>query len=195
MHIFTKEQLDFLKNKAPGIGNVDLTELFNNHFRIVLSVTQIRACKKNHHIKSGLTGRFNKGREPFNKGIKGWKAGGDSAKTQFEKGRLPHNYMPVGSERINGDGYVDIKIADPNKWKGKHIVVWESVYGKVPNGSAVIFSDKDNRNFSPRNLIVVTRAELAVLNRFGLISNSADATRSGVFIANVIQKIARLESR
>lgn len=97
--------------------------------------------------------------------------------------------MPVGSERVNSDGYVDIKISDPNKWKGKHILIWEKENGPVPKGHCVIFGDGNNRNFDSNNLILVSRQQLIVLNKNNLIQSDADLTRTGVIIADLYQKI------
>ena len=36
-------------------------------------------------------------------------------RTWFKKGHIPANYRPVGSERVNADGYIEVKVADPNK--------------------------------------------------------------------------------
>src|SRR5690349_10069864 len=127
VHHFTPEQRDFIKNNAPGRGTGELTELFNAHFGLNLPIGKIKSFKGNHKISSGLTGRFEKGHVPANKGKKGISQGG--VETQFRKGHKPHNYVPVGSERVNGYDYVDIKIADPNKWRGKHLIVWEQHNG------------------------------------------------------------------
>ncbi|MEN6487843.1 MAG: HNH endonuclease [Smithella sp.] len=64
--------------------------------------------------------------------------------TQFKKGNKPANWVPIGTERTNRDGYVEVKIADGrlNKnWKAKHIFIWETANGPVPKGHVVIFGD------------------------------------------------------
>jgi hypothetical protein len=104
--------------------------------------------------------------------------------------------MPVGSERVNGDGYVDIKVSDPNKWRAKHLIVWESHNGKVPVGHVVIFGDRDNRNFDPVNLILITKSQLATMNQKGLIFDDAESTRTGAMIAKVLNTASnRLKRR
>nr|WP_275901160.1 HNH endonuclease signature motif containing protein [Paenibacillus periandrae] len=134
-----------------------------------------------------MTGRFEPGRTPFNKGKKKDWAGGEA--TQFKKGHKPHNYVPVGSERINGDDYVDVKIADPNKWRGKHQLVWEKNNGPIPKGYVIIFGDGNRRNFDPNNLILISRGQLAIMNKNGLIQNNADLTRTGIIMADIYRKI------
>lgn len=191
MHKFTKDQGKFIADNVKGLGNKELTERFNKHFKLSLGVNQIKAYKKNNKLSSELNGQFKKGHIPANKGTKGLHKGGVA--TQFKKGNTPHNHMPVGTERINGDDYVDIKIAEPNKWRGKHILVWEEHNGPVPEGHAVIFGDGNNRNFEIDNLICVSRRQLLKLNRYKLIKNNADLTRTGVIIADLHQKISEVK--
>ena len=129
---------------------------------------------------------------PANKGLKGI---GGWEPTQFKEGNRPWNYLPVGSERINGDDYVDIKIDDPHKWKGKHILVWESINGPVPKGYVVIFGDRNRRNFEPDNLILVSRKQLVRLNQHNLIQDDAELTRTGIIIADIYGKIGEIRRR
>ena len=46
-------------------------------------------------------------------------------KQHLKKGNRPHNYRPVGSERITVDGFIEIKVADPNKWDLKSRVIYQ----------------------------------------------------------------------
>src|SRR5690242_9457890 len=61
--------------------------------------------------RQGAGSRFPKGHVPANKGLRrpGW-APGRMRETQFTKGQMPHNWRPVGSLRVNSEGYLDIKI-------------------------------------------------------------------------------------
>lgn len=190
-HNYTKEQVDFIRENVTGIGNAELTLMFNRHFRLNLDISQIKAFKKNHKLISGLDGHFKKGHVPFNKGKKGL---GGWGPTQFKKGNIPHNYVPVGSERVNSEDYVLIKVANPNKWKFKHRLIWEEHNGPIPEGHAVIFGDRNNRNFDINNLILVSNDQLLALNRNKLIQNDADLTRSAIIIADIYQKISKRKS-
>lgn len=189
--LFTSEQVLFITQHVPGRSTQELTELINYRFGLGLSCAQVRSFKKNHKLSSGLDGRFPKGHTPFNKGRKGVVTGGKE--TQFKPGRLPHNYKPVGTERVNADGYVDIKIQDgkaQKNWRGKHLLTWEEHHGRpVPPGHAVIFGDRNRRNFNPDNLILVSRKQLAIMNKNNLIQGNAEQTRTGIIIADVLKKI------
>ena len=187
-HIFTHEQLDFLRDHVVGRSKRDLTNLFNQHFGLDLPESKIVSCCKNHKFPpSGLDGRFKPGRTPFNKGKKGLNFGGKE--TQFKKGYTPKNYRPVGSERINADGYAEIKIADPNKWRMKHTVIWEKENGPLPKGYAVIFGDGDKANFNINNLLLVSRKQLLILNKKHLIKDDSELTKTGIIVADIYSKI------
>ena len=121
-------------------------------------------------MNTGRTGYFEKGNISYNKGRKGICAEG-CKKTWFKKGHIPKNYRPIGSERITKDGYIEVKIADPNKWKLKHRVIWEQAKGKVPHGYAIIFKDGNKLNTDIDNLMLVSRKVLAVMNKSGLYKN------------------------
>lgn len=186
-HKYTEEQSKFIKENINGRSSNELTSMFNKNFNLDLKVSQIRAYIKNHNLKSGIDCRFTKGSIPYNKGLKGI---GGWEPTQFKKGNRPVNYLPIGSERVNGDDYIDIKIEDPNKWKGKHILIWEQHNGAVPKGHVVIFADRNNRNFDINNLILVSRQQLLIMNKNKLIQDDTDLTKTGVIIANIYQKIS-----
>lgn len=190
-HRYTEEQQVFIKEHVQGRTTEELTDLVNERFGINLSTGQIRAYKKNNKLLSGVDAKFKKGRTSHNKG----KLGGGWKPTEFKKGHRPYNYMPVGSERVNGDGYVDIKIADPNKWRAKHLIVWEAAHGPVPKGHVVLFGDQDRHNFDLDNLILISKQQLMRLNRKKLIQRDADLTRSAILVTDLIHKVTSLQKR
>ncbi|MFA5385086.1 MAG: HNH endonuclease signature motif containing protein [Eubacteriales bacterium] len=188
-HQYTPAQAAFLVGNVNDRGNQELTDLFNAHFGLNLTLTQIKGYKKNHKLNSGLTGFFPPGQVPFNKGRKGV---GGWPPTQFKKGNRPANWVPLGTERISRDGYTEVKIADGrlNKnWKGKHILIWEEHNGPIPCGHVVIFGDGNKRNFDPENLLLVSRAQLIRLNQMKMIQEDAELTKVGIAIADICNKI------
>lgn len=128
---YTEEMRQFISNNVKGISNAELAGLFNKRFHTNVTTSQIKAYKANHHLSSGLTGHFVKGQPSHNKGKKGIHYLG-SEKGWFSRGHMPHNHKPVGSERISKDGYVEVKVAEPKKWRLKHNVIWENANGKIP---------------------------------------------------------------
>lgn len=112
--------------------------------------------------RRGAASRFPKGHAPWNKGAH-YVAGGRSAETRFKKGMMPHNWRPVGSTRINSEGFLDIKIDDrakgANAWTAIHRLNWIAVHGPIPKGLVLRFKDGNHRNTLVENLELVTRAE------------------------------------
>lgn len=135
-------------------------------------------------------GRFKKGMTPWNKGKKMTEEQYKKCKnTMFQKGNVTWNKREVGEERIEAkDGYVQIKVAEPNKWQLKHRYLYEQAYGKIPKGYNVIFADGDKYNFELDNLILVSNAELFIANNNNLLKKDKELTRTGILIAKVIDK-------
>lgn len=107
-----------------------------------------------------IAAQFKKGTVPPNKGKKmSAELYARCAPTMFKKGQAPVNHKPVGSERVNVDGYVEVKVAEPNKWRLKHRVVWEEVHGPIPPGHNIQFRDGNRQNLSLDNLYMISRAE------------------------------------
>lgn len=185
-HRFIPEHVQFITENIIGHSRKELTEMFNCHFGLELGLNQITAFIKNNKLTSGVDCTYKPGSVPFNKGKKGI---GGWEPTQFKKGNRPLNYRPVGSQRVNVDGYIEIKIADPAAWRPKHTVLWEEVHGPVPKGCCLLFLDNDRLNISLDNLQLITRKQLVRLNQNNLISNDADLTKTGIILADVYQKI------
>lgn len=109
-------------------------------------------------------GRIKKGSEPWNKGKKGWQAGGRAKETQFKLGDRPSNtWRPIGAERTSKDGVLFRKVADTGikktDWKAVHVIAWEEEHGPLPDGYIVVFKDKNRENVAPDNLLALTRAD------------------------------------
>ena len=197
---YTSEHIEFFRENTPGRTYKELTALFNERFGTEYSISAITSACFRYGFKNGREGyeptHFKKGHVPFNKGKKMSESMYAKCKnTMFKKGHIPKNHRPVGSERINADGYVEVKISEPNKWKMKHVVVWESVNGPISTGSVVIFADGNKQNIKPENLLLVSRKELFVLNQKGLISDNAELTKAGLVAANIHIKTAEKKKK
>ena len=191
MHKFSDEQIEFIREIAPGRYAAEITEMVNKRFNLDLKVSQIESCKKNHNIMSGIDYRFKKGMIPYNKGKKGSMSPEHYEKckaTMFKKGNIPQNHRPIGSERIDRDGYTYIKVAEPNKWKLKHRLLWEEHNGPIPHKHRLIFADGNRQNICLENLILVSYAESLIMSQRELFSENAEFTKTGVNIAKVLNK-------
>lgn len=135
---------------------------FNDRFGLNISETALKGKCTNMGLKAPGNGKFSAGYTPWNKGMKGLRV---SMRTEFSAHNRPHNALPVGSERIKGDGYWYVKIAEPNTWKTKHQIIWEAANGPKPKNKKLIFLDGNVNNFALSNLHLVSSAELLQLNR------------------------------
>ena len=155
-HYFASEIAEVLGRSVSGVYNA-AAKLGIKSSREKI----IRAAKMSSLNPNSIATRFKKGQESHNKGKKVAPATYEKMKaTMFKVGHRPTNYRPVGSERVNVDGYVEVKIADPNVWEAKHRVIYEQAYGKVPDGYSVQFKNGNKQDLSLDNLCLVSRADL-----------------------------------
>ena len=182
---YTDEMKQFILDNYKGRYNQELADLFNQKFNTNITSRTIKSYKANNKLNSGLTGKFRKGQTPHNKGKKMPKEVYEKVKhTMFAKGNVPPNHRPVGSERISKDGYIEVKVAEPNKRRLKQRVVYEEAKGEIPEGCPIIFLDGNKRNFDIDNLRCITRSELLYLNCNGL-NNSNEITETGILMARL----------
>jgi hypothetical protein len=109
--------------------------------------------------------------------------------------RKLHNNLhtvPVGTETRDFCGLIKVKIAN-NKWKRKHILTWEAANGPVLKGYMIAFADGNRSNYALDNLLLVSRAELAVMNTQGLFLKDKDLTKTGRAVARLILAICDRE--
>ncbi len=191
MRIYKDEHIEYLRKITPGKLNKEVTKLFNKKFKMNITENQIHSLKSRYGIKSGVVTRFNKGNVPFNKGKKGYYSPG-SEKGWFKKGNKPKNTMPIGTELMKSDGYVYVKIDDPSKWKQKHRIIWEKAYGPYSTKThVVIFKDGNRENFKLDNLELITRKQLAILNKNNLLSKDKELTETGLIVGKIIEARSR----
>lgn len=187
---YTQEQADFIKSGYQQWTLAKLTRQFNLHFGTQKTENQIRSFTRNHGIKSGRSGHFEKGGIPFNAGTKGiMKANSGS----FKKGMKPHNHKPVGSERVNVEGYVEIKTAEPNMWELKQRVVYAQHHGPIPPRHNVRFRNGDREDCDPNNLVLVDDRVNALLNqRYKLNHQPIDIRDTLILLAKIDVKTNRI---
>lgn len=132
---------------------------------------------------------FQKGQTAFNKGMKQEEYMSEETiertkATRFQKGQHPASYRPIGSRRISKDGYVEIKVSD-NKWRQEHCIVYEEKYGPTPRGCIIIHLNKDKLDNDIDNLMMISRAENAYMNRNNLWSTDRCLTQLCLSIAKL----------
>lgn len=162
------EQQDaYLREHYQNMTLPELTPAFNQTFGTNYSKQQLRSYLKNHKITCQRTGKF----EPGNVPPPSAHPTGPN-KTSFKKGHKPHNTRELGAERIDSDGYIWIKVDEPDphfnrptRFKHKHVHIWEQAYGAVPEGMVVRFKTADRSNVTLDNLELINRTEHAILNK------------------------------
>lgn len=108
-----------------------------------------KACKSEMQRRLQLArpemyrkGYSQKGSVPANKGMRGVSYPGSKA-TQFKPGQRPYTWVPIGSLRVNGDGYLDRKVRDQSpshkNWEAVHRLAWIEANGPIPKGHMVVF--------------------------------------------------------
>lgn len=191
---WSDEEKEYLKEITPGHHYVEIAELMNKKFDREFTVKLVKNAIGRYKLNTGFNGRFEKGLIPHNKGQKGVCAKG-AEKGWFKKGQTPINHKSVGSERITKDGYIMLKVAEPNKWRLKHVVEWEKNNGKLPKNHALIFLDRNKQNTSLDNLQLVSRSELLIINRDNLLKDNKELNETAVIIAKVTDKVQKIRNR
>lgn len=185
-HKYTDEEKAFLKEYVPGHSHAEIAKAFTEKFGWEMTPAKVKSYIGNNHLNTGRTGRFQKGCSAHNKGKKvSPEVYEKMKKTMFTKGHIAEGHKPIGSERVNREGYIEIKVAEPNKWRLKHNVVWETHNGTIPKGSIVIFLDGNQKNVDISNLHLITRAENLYLNRNNLRFSDPESTLTATNIAKL----------
>jgi hypothetical protein len=162
-HKYTPEEKQFIENNIAGRSYADLTHIFNLKFNCSINVSQIENYLHGNKLRNGRNNKLSV---------------------------LNFKYLPIGSEIVNTDGTIRVKIAiNPSVWRLKNLFIWESANGPIPKNHVVIFADRNKSNFSLDNLLLVSRKELMIMNRFGLISTDKELTRTGLLIAKTIMAV------
>ncbi len=196
VHKWTEEHKQFLKDNVKGTPIHDLKDMFNEHFGTDLTYSQVRGTTKRLKLKNGIDYSFKQGHKSWNKGMS---IINEKCKdTQFKKGNIPANLLPIGSERVNKDGYTLVKVSNEgsysHRWKLKHRVMWENEYGEIPSDSTLIFLNGNKSNFDFNNLRLIKRSELARLNQQNLIHSDPGRTEVGINIVKLQGKVAELNN-
>jgi hypothetical protein len=182
---YTEEMLCYLRVARPLMTVDELTDAFNKRFKANKGFGAIHGiCLKKGYL-SDNDGCFRKGFTPWNKGVKGYMG---ANKTSFKKGAIPPNHVPVGTEITdNKDGYVIVKVKDPNVWKPKSHVIWEAKHGAIPAQHAIRFVDGNRLNVVIENLELISKLELLRLNK-NQYSSQPDS------IKPVVRVLSKLEA-
>ena len=199
----------FLLSFVPNHSEREIIAEFESRFGIKLTKAQLGNRKQKLGIIQGTVGgRFAPGNVPANKGkrmseyVKDEEKLANIRRTQFVKGQESHNELPVGTERVTRDGYIEVKVdksrerVTHKKWVHKHRLIWEDAHGRMlEKGEGVMFADGDKRNFDLDNLVLVTNSERLYINQNNIPYHDADSLRAAVSLAKLNGRIAQIEKR
>lgn len=183
---------EFIRKVSWGKYIPELHKIVTAKFGDVLTQEQLKSfLSRRHIIRFENHGRFEKGHVSANKGKKMPAEVYEKSKhTMFKKGHQPANHREVGSERINVDGYIEIKVAEPRRWQLKHRVMYENYHNvRLKSTDVVIFLDGDKQNFDIENLALIDRGINAIMNHEGTRFADAEITRTEVNIAKLKKAI------
>lgn len=104
-------------------------------------------------------------------------------RTRFKPGQAAHNKLPIGAVRVRREANTGllrawVKTAEPNVWRKRAVVVWESESGRrLPRGSVVHHRDRNSLNDDPSNLVALSRSEHTAEHRAELVTGAWRALR------------------
>lgn len=169
---WTDTLLDLVELMYPVMRTEDLAALIGKHTRQIHAVASGHGWRKERDLvaqmaRERMTPDHPASRHQFQKGIVPWNTGlkgichPASVPTQFKAGNRPHTWKPIGSLRINADGYLDRKVSDtgypPRDWVSVHRLVWMQVNGPVPPSHVITF--KPGRRTTNEELITIDVVE------------------------------------
>jgi hypothetical protein len=161
----------WLAEMYPDTPNRTIAKVLGCSYLAVKNRGTLLGLKKSErYMAETKPGCFKKGQPTWNKGLS-YQPGGRIKDSQFKRGHKPVNRMPVGSHRVTKDGILQRKVSDtgyvPRDWRSEHVCRWEEYHDRpVPKGHIVRFRDGDRENFDENNLVLVSRGENAILNKF-----------------------------
>ena len=187
----------FPKDIAKMLGRT-LPQVYNKARAMGLNapMERIRMAGKigMQHPKSIAT-RFHKGHIPTNKGKKvSPEIYEKMSPTMFKKGHINENKRAVGSERVNVYGYIEIKVAEPNRWRLKHRIIWEQHNGIIPEGCNVQFKNHNTLDCRIENLYLISKSE-QMRNENSLMARYPKELRDVIRLKGVVKRQLRKQEK
>ncbi|MCP4470527.1 MAG: HNH endonuclease [Gammaproteobacteria bacterium] len=192
--LFTREESELVAEWFTQMTAKAVAKRASKLFKRPFTADQIKEFTTRHDMKSGRTGRFEKGGVPANKGKKmpkGW-APGRMAETQFRPGDEPANLKSMWHERTDNDGYILMKCPITNPHTGffgyyipKHKWIWGQANGPIPKNHVLTFIDDNPSNCVLENLEMISRGELCRRNKMQYKQADPEARQSIKLIAKL----------
>ena len=142
MFRFTTEMTEWIRQNCKGVEWEDVATNFNCHFGLSKTARQLRSHAHDNEIHNGIY-----------------------------HGHSCHHahWRPVGSKRLDKDGYVVIKVAEPCKWRRAQLVEWEKYHKPIDiKTEMLIFLDGNRQNYKIDNLYLIPRRLIGNINQMGM---------------------------
>lgn len=181
--------IEYIRTNASQISRADMAREVSQRFGIPCKLSTIKNAYRIHGIK-GRTTRFEPGHDASQYNFKNTGHKHPNAiKARFKAGHKPANIAQIGDERII-DGYVQVKMTDtgypPKDWVFKHRLIWEAANGPMPPKHILRFIDGNRSNLNLSNLLLVSKAENCVMNRWLKLN---DLPEGGLVTVHLLAKI------
>ena len=189
---------EFIRDNSWGVPSKDMAEMVNERFGTSFTQQQMKCFRQRNHIKSGVTGWYQKGHAPANKGKKLEEYVGEEraaeikkrlAPTMFKKGQKSITELPVGTIVVSSDGYKlrkkQMEGGQWDRWEFLHRAVWEEHHGPISKDMMIIFLDGNRLNCDISNLALISKRENSALNKLKLRSEDPDLTEVGISLVKL----------
>lgn len=142
---YTPEMTAWIRENSKGVEWNDLAPLFNEMFGCDKTARQLRSHAHDNEIHNGI----------------------------WHDNPCGHNVTrparPVGSKRLDKNGFVLVKIAEPNKWRREQFVIWEQYHEQIDiRKEMLIHLDGNRQNNAIENLYKIDRRLIGLINHAGL---------------------------
>ena len=198
-----KGMFEYIRDNSWGVSSKEMAERVNELFGTDFTPSRMKVFRAKWHVRSGITGWYQKGHTPGTKGKTLEEiCGHDPEKlarvrqTQFKPGRRPENEKPIGTIVINKDGYKirkkQMEGEQWERWEFLHRAVWEEHNGPVPEGMIVSFKDSDRLNCDIDNLMLISRGEASALTRLNYRFDDPDLTMAALGVVRLRQPAKKI---
>ena len=222
-HIWTNEQIKYLKRIANGKPKKVTLEKINKKFNLNLSLRQLNNCMSNNNIKVNIRHTWTNEQIEYLKKIAEGTPRKEIVKKLNDKFNLNLTILQV-RDCMNSRGIrnnIDKRFSakdgnrcqqekpvgtiskwecgytriktGKNEWEFIQRYVWKEHYGEIPPNHSVIFLDGNTDNYNIENLALVDRNELMKYNSMRLNSDNQELNRVAVNLAKLMTKSKEVE--
>lgn len=186
-NVYLDWELDLIAWFCPYMTDKELSDWFLLVWDRDRSEGSIHSVRGKYGISTGRTGYWqDKGHERMKKWTYLFSRSVKKPSTCFKPGCTPLNKKELGTERLNGDGYYEVKVDSKRGWQYRARLVWEQANGPIPKGQCILHIDGDKTNDSLDNLVLVTKEErLQVVARIKMIEGEKDFNQAVINLAKL----------